>query len=150
MTVSQKERLKEYLQMLHMISAAETGEPAIGMIVYEPNQYADIVETLDRLNVARIESSPAHPDRVIEELLDVMENGRIAVIDVKENLDPKIADQIRSIATGMTRVQLAGEEQPRILNPVPKGAGVALLGTASVAERLSFQEIVSSTCSFLP
>lgn len=118
----------------------------IGLVVFEEEDRDGILAAVKEKKIAIVASGQRHPDEVLREMINALQKKEPFCINVTDGLDPRMLNQLSNLAKNEINVHLAGEREPAVLNPVPRGARLVLLMNRELAASLALQDIVSSVC----
>ena len=148
MHIHKKNKLEDYLDNLREIPRVSLFH--IGAIIINEEDRQIILKTIESKEIPVFDTDNNYPDIILKDLIELLENGKGAILNIiKENLPGKILNQLHNLSCGrgLIDVQLDGEEQRKILNPVPDEGFVVLLMNNDYYENSILGDTVVSFCN---
>lgn len=145
MQIQQKNKLEDYLDDLKENKQVSIFH--IGAIIINEKDRQIALETIESKKIPVFDTDNNHPDIILKDLIELFKDGKGAVLNIKENLSGKILNQLNNLSKNQMNVQLAGEEQRKILNPVPSGGFVVLLMNDDYYKDSILGDIIISFCN---
>lgn len=144
MTTKQKNKLRDYISGLEELKKPSSF--SIGAVIIDEKNRNDILKIAKKEKISILKPEKFHPDITLENLIKIIEKGKIAILDIQKELPQKIINSLSNLIAGYLNVRLAGEKEPLILNPLPKGGKVVFLMNKGFYSDLALQDMISSVC----
>lgn len=144
MTDAEKEKLEDYLSGFR-----ELENPyalPIGTVIIKEDDRPAVLQSISATRSTIIETEGLHPDIPLRTLYTTIKKEGMAVLNLKEELPAKIANQLANLASGVFHATLAGNATPAIIAPLSPKAKVMLVLTDEMYQNFPFQNIISSVC----
>lgn len=144
MNKHQIEKIKDYLAGMKQLKGPGF---SVGAVIINETDRAEIIELIKKNNINMIKINDSHPDIILKAMINFLEKGRGAVLDITKELPPKIYNQLSNLADNRIYVRFAGETQSKILNPIPQSGFIVLLINYVYYQNIVWGDIITSFCN---
>ncbi len=146
MTNEQQHKLQDFIFSLRQKSAPSVFP--IGAIILNEVDRVEIEQELERERMRILSLNSQNEYDVSANMIDTWLQGKGVVVAIHEPLSQQLRQMVIELfEANRVNIRIAGELEPRVMNPMPQGAFLILMMNEEVYRTMEARHVITEFCN---